>query len=268
LGDRDAESPVEVALLPKVPVATIPRSRREVCGEPLRASVSHRWGQRRQAGHAGLNERIEVGLGASPEGDTEAVRAVMRDEQPADLDDVEALTQQRFTGRLPQRCRPGGTREVLERPERRFIQGRAVPHDLATRHAAQLEQSAARIAPVVHRENRHRGVEGAITKGQRLGHGADDVVGCSTLTDHLDRWLDRYHRPVNWFVAPRAGSDVEKRPACSEGAPQRIGKSRISPAGPTVRLADVVVDGHREQSSAVRPPQRDEPVTRMEDYRV
>ena len=118
-------------------------------------------------------------------------------------------------------------------------------HDAAARHAPQLGESRPPVAPVMHRQDRHRRVEGAVGERQRLGgalYGRRRAGG--PLRDHHGRGLDRHDLAVARLVGADAGADVDDRARVAECVCHRPLDARVGAARACVGGADAVVGRH------------------------
>ncbi len=131
---------------------------------------------------------------------------------------------------------------VVDEPEV-VLDDRVVAEDhLAARDPGELAQAAHGVAPVVHGEDRERGVERRVGERQRLGVRTHDGRATRrTLPDHRGRRFDRDHRAVVGLVVAGARADVDDRGGVAEPGVDLGLDPRIRPARLRVRPADAVV---------------------------
>ena len=121
--------------------------------------------------------------------------------------------------------------------------------DGAARDAAQLGQPPGQVGPLVHRDQRHRRVDGLVVQRQPLGDGVDgrrQVRGA--LRAHRGRGLDRDDMAVRRLVRAGARADVQDGAGVAERGVHPGGDARIGAALAAIALAvggvvDVAGDG-------------------------
>ena len=115
-------------------------------------------------------------------------------------------------------------------------------HDHPAGDPPQLAQTGGRVVPVMHRIQRHRGIEAAVDERQPLGRRQHRRSGVRRpLGDHHRRGLDRQHGAVTRLVRPGAGADVQQGAAIAQGGVDLAGQLGILAAARGVGGSQPVV---------------------------
>lgn len=224
-------------------MAAVPGAGAEVFEEVGEASFGSGGVELGEAGDAGADDGVEVGLGSGPEGAEEAVGAVAGDGDGADVGGAEEVAEAvDRDGAVVVGVGVFGE-VVADKPE---VAGDAlVPgeDDGATGDATDLGEAGFEVGPVVDGEGAERGVDGVV--GERDAVGGGDGGGGEAgraLRDHDHRGFDG-EQGFGRFVGAGAGTDVDDGARALECCPDGGLDLRVWLPCLCVGGADLVVDG-------------------------